>query len=112
MKNILILLFALFGTSGLQAQTTHRDAIIKIARKEGRACKLNAAERKLFRKDKDNYSSDFFKPNRRYTSDTSLLKDSVYVKAFRAAARKKELRRRTTLDYVLSVVGALVGFYY
>ncbi len=116
MKNSLILIFlcALFGTSGLLAQTPHRDVLIKIVKKDGKARRLNAGEYKIFKKDKDNYSSDLFKPNLALASDTSFLKDSVYVTAFRLAAYKKAINRHRTRDDVFLGLGGaalFVGFF-
>jgi len=62
---------------------------INLAKMDGRRLRLSARQKKLFNADKQNSSSDLFKPRPGLVSDTALLKDSVYVKAFRMAGYRK-----------------------
>ncbi|MBS1532135.1 MAG: hypothetical protein JSU01_17670 [Bacteroidetes bacterium] len=53
-------------------------------------------------------ASDFFKPIPSAVSDTSLLRDSVYVAAYREEAWKRTRRRRTFGHYAI-IGGSVVG---
>ncbi len=103
MKNslILTLLCALFCTSGVLAQTTRHDSIIKMAQKDAQKLRLSKTSRMRFNKDKNNYMSDLFKPTRLLVSDIGLLNDSLYVKAFRLTAYKKAYHKHTIGQDVL-----------
>ncbi|MBW4889853.1 hypothetical protein KXQ82_09005 [Mucilaginibacter sp. HMF5004] len=98
----------LFIVPYVQAQTMHRDSVTKIARDDARNFKLNENDKERFKLDKDNYSSDFFKPTDKIASDNKLLQDSVYVKAFRAAAYSKARGKRSLGHNVLVGVGIYV----
>jgi len=105
---ITALLFVHFTTGSLFAQSSHRDSIINRATAEGRKLRLDSTEWQRFKADKKNYSSDLFKPVPALVSDTSLLRDSAYAKAFRHAAYEKALHRRTAGHYIL-IGGAIVS---
>jgi len=68
---------------------------------DGRKLKLSKVEREKFKADKRNYNSDLFKPQARFVSDTTLLRDSSYVKSYRKAAYKSALKTRTAGHYIL-----------
>jgi hypothetical protein len=79
-----VLLFIILNTATLMAQQMSEKALTKVARRDvGRHFVLTKAEYKLFKQDKRNITSDLFKPKPNTVSDTSLLADSVYVKAYR-----------------------------
>jgi hypothetical protein len=82
---------------------------ITMAKTDGRRLRLTTAERQKFNNDKKNAGSDLFKPALSTVSDTLMLSDSVYAKAFRLAAYKKAFayRKRTTGHYIL--VGGIVA---
>jgi len=108
-KPLALTILCLFITmSSLLAQTTHRDSVTHIAQEDAKNFKLSDADKERFKQDKDNYSSDLFKPTDRIASDNKLLQDSVYVKAFRAAAYSKARNKRTAGHYVLLGVGGYV----
>ncbi|MGZ3765675.1 MAG: hypothetical protein ACXVA2_13485, partial [Mucilaginibacter sp.] len=58
--------------------------------------RYNKADKKAVISNLHNATSDYFKPTGTYTSDQSLLKDSLYVKTFKYYAAKKTRARRTT----------------
>lgn len=96
------LLLMSFSAVKLQAQKTRKDSITRIAQADSKNFRLNKTDLKKFRKDRRNYNSDFFKPPK--VRDSTLLKDSLYLKAFRDAAYKKTRKRRTAGHYV--IIGA------
>ncbi|MBS1527441.1 MAG: hypothetical protein JST19_17470 [Bacteroidetes bacterium] len=96
---ICLLVFAAAFTA--KAQTAPADSITKIARADAKNFRLNKQDFKKFRKDRRNANSDYFKPARANVSNAALLGDSVYVKAYRAAAYAKTRHRHTTGHYVL-----------
>ncbi|OKS89562.1 hypothetical protein [Mucilaginibacter polytrichastri] len=55
------------------------------------------------------YTSDYFKPNNVTTRDTALLRDSIYVKAFRDAAYQRTTARRTAGHYIAIFGGVAAG---
>ncbi|HZY36226.1 MAG TPA: hypothetical protein VFE53_06235 [Mucilaginibacter sp.] len=77
--------------------------IITVAKTDGRRLHLSTAQRQKFNADNKNAGSDLFKPALSTVSDTLMLSDSVYAKAFRAAAYKKAFgyRKRTAGHYIL-----------
>jgi hypothetical protein len=103
MKKILILiqLFMLFAASSLVAQNISSGSIIKAAKADGKRLRLDSIGWQRFKADKQNYSSDLFKPVPALVSDTILLRDSAYVKAFRRAAYEKASHSRTAGHYIL-----------
>ena len=86
---------------GLFSQSLSKDSLIKAAYADAENFKLNRQNFKVFRKSRSNSYSDLFKPAKANVSDTTLLRDSVYVNAFRNAAYRKTLKRRTTGHYFL-----------
>lgn len=124
-----ILLVLSLISSDLKAQV---DSLAAATRAEIDAAhfKLNKADLAQFRKDraayrsntrsnlslngnkihseynKIDYMSDFFKPTRQTTTDTTLLNDSVYVRAFRSIAYKKTTNRHSAMHYV--GIGAVI----
>ena len=102
-----IILLTLF-TGSLLAETTDNTALqgdtsatVKQAERDAHGFKLGKADLKIFRQNKKNNTSDFFKPTAATTSNAALLQDSVYVKAFRDEAYHKALGQRTTAHYIL-----------
>ena len=112
MKKIwtLILVINYYSVVSVMAQTARRDSIVKIGVKDGRNLHLSHLEQMRFKEDKDNYISDLFKPSAATSSDTALLKDSVYVKAFRMAAFKKAHERKPGHYFLIGGI-ILVGIY-
>jgi hypothetical protein len=101
-----LLMIAAFGTN---AQTVSRDsAMFEIASADTKNFKLDQNAMGQFRAHHFPNTSDHFKPTASTVSDTSLLKDSAYVKAFKMAAYKKTLHRRTTGHHVLIAGSILV----
>ena len=74
-----------------QDSIVEKDKIKANARWDARKQKLNPIQLQLFKVDKKNSTSDFFKPQKKFVSDTALLSDSVYVKAFRQAAYERAI---------------------
>jgi len=128
MKKILIvsMLLVVCSAVSLFAQDIKRDSIIKIAMADAENFELNKKDMEKFRIDrrdqllgmhdpskmfdrnyreqvrtqKVDYTSDYFKPTKAMVSDSTLLTDSVYVKAFRDAAYNKTLKKRTAGHYI------------
>lgn len=98
---IFSLVLIVTSSISLFSQTVSKDSIIKIAQTDVKLFKLSSEDFQIFRKNKGNYTSDFFKPKLGAVSDTLLLKDSVYVKAYRQAAYNKSLKKRTIGHYIL-----------
>jgi hypothetical protein len=111
MLKVLIISLVLISaaSNNLIAQTASKDSLIKIAQADVKYFKLNSEDFTIFRKNKGNYTSDFFKPKVGAVSDTLLLKDSVYVKAYRQAAYNKSLKKRTVGHYMLVGGAVYVG---
>lgn len=91
----------MLSLEGLRAQSLGKDSLIKAAHTDAGNFRLNRQNFKAFRKNRSNSYSDLFKPTKANVSDTTLLRDSVYVNAFRNAAYRKTLKRRTTGHYFL-----------
>lgn len=100
-KLLIISLIMMLSFEGLFAQSLSKDSLIKAAYADAENFKLNLQNFKAFRKNRSNSYSDLFKPTKANVSDTTLLRDSVYVNAFRNAAYRKTLKRRTTGHYFL-----------
>lgn len=77
------------------------DTISAVAKRDAKNFKLDNATWKLTRQRRSTASSDYFKPNKTYVRDTTLLRDSAYVTAFRHYAYKRNKHRRTTGHYIL-----------
>jgi hypothetical protein len=102
-----IILLILF-TGSLLAETTGNDVlrsdttiVVKQAQKDAHKFKLNKADLKIFRQNRKNSTSDFFKPTSATTANAAMLQDSAYVKAYRAEAYHNALGQRTTAHYIL-----------
>ena len=91
-----------------QAQNLREDSIKKIAITDAKKFKLDKADLRVFRRNRSNLASDYFKPVRAAVSDTALLKDSVYVKAYREKAWNRTRHRRTVWHYAW-MTEAIVG---
>jgi len=107
-KISILLLFLISGTQVFAqvAKNDSTDLKTKIAENDAKNFKLDKEIRKKYKKHHFDYHSDYFKPNESTVSNTSLLKDSVYVKAYRRAAYIRNIKRRTAGHYV--IVGAEV----
>ena len=97
-----------FFTGSLLAETTDNDtfradtsASVKQAQRDAHKFKLSKADLKIFRQNRKNATSDFFKPTTATTANAALLQDSTYVKAYRAEAFHNALGQRTTAHYIL-----------
>ncbi|HEY0056416.1 MAG TPA: hypothetical protein VGB63_13765 [Pedobacter sp.] len=103
----LILLFTFSCFTNLSAQQNTDKTIIKIARTDViRRFKLTEPEFQQFKKDKRNSTSDLFKPKSKRVSDTTLLADSVYSKAYRNYAYIKA--RGKADSTVIMIVGGTI----
>ena len=96
--------------------STIRDSLVRdslahiedtdhMGKRDGRRLRLSKIQWQKFNHDMRNAGSDLFKPTLHTVSDTLLLKDSVYVHAFRIAAYYKALKDqdpgRTVGHYIL-----------
>jgi C-terminal processing protease CtpA/Prc len=105
LKPLLITAFLIaLLTAGTQAQTLSRDSIINIAKADAKNFRLNDADLKKFKK-KWKKTSDYFKPTKTNVSDTTLLRDSVYVQTYRYVAYVKTRSRHSTGYYVIFGAG-------
>jgi hypothetical protein len=100
------LLAAVFPIPALRANSLPVDSLVKVAQADAGKFRLNDADLKNFRKNRRNATSDYFKPVKANVSDTTLLADSEYVKAYRTIAYNKTRKRRTVWHHVW--VGATV----
>jgi hypothetical protein len=101
-----LIMIAVFGAN---AQSISRDsAMTESAKADAKNFKLDRNAMGQFRARHFPNTSDHFKPTASMVSDTSLLKDSAYVKAFKMAAYQKTLHRRTTGHHVLIAGSILV----
>lgn len=78
-----------------QGQSVEKDSLTLIAKRDARHFKLADAAWAMYKKHDFPYTSDYFTPNKTYTPDTALLRDSVYVNAFRWYASGQNARRHT-----------------
>jgi hypothetical protein len=105
MKNlILFLVFTFVALIAAHAQSVQSDSIalkVKIAQKDAKKFRLDNQRWLEYRKRHIDYTSDYFKPDETTVSDPTLLLDSSYVKAYRVAAYKKNMKRRTVGHYIL-----------
>ena len=109
MKALLFTSLIMIAAFGINAQTISRDsAMFEIANADAKNFKLDGNAMGQFRARHFPNTSDHFKPTALMVSDTSLLKDSAYVKAFKMAAYQKTLHRRTTGHHVLIAGSILV----
>ena len=112
MLKVLICALILLSTVSLSAQlTTDKRSLTRKARVDVANFRLNKTDLKEFKKNKRNDSSDYFKPVKSMVSDTTLLTDSIYVKAFRVYAYVKTKSRVNTGMYALVGGGIIIGFY-
>lgn len=110
MLKVLISALILLSTVSILAQTTDSRSLIRKARTDVVNFKINKTDLKEFKKNKRNDSSDFFKPVKSMVSDTTLLTDSIYVKAFRGYAYVKTRSRVNTGIYALVGGGIIIGY--
>jgi hypothetical protein len=97
-------------TSAARCQSAHQDSLVKLARADARKFRLQddvwkAHKRRL------PVTSDYFKPTQSSTGNMALLTDSIYVKAYREAALKKNKHRRTPWHTVLVGGGIAAGLF-
>ncbi|MGA9651348.1 hypothetical protein [Pedobacter sp.] len=113
------LLFASLLTSALSgnafSQTSNPDSIKRIAVADVQNFMLKEETIKKIRNQRSESSSDYFKPSKEQASNTSLLNDSIYVKAYRDAAynkirNSKAETKRGGIGTVGYVAGALAVF--
>ncbi|RYY07109.1 MAG: hypothetical protein EOP43_04225 [Sphingobacteriaceae bacterium] len=113
MKTTLILFLLLLITkSFLLAQKVKTDSTsikTKIAVSDAKHFRLNKQLWQANKKNGFDPTSDHFKPATTNTTHPEWLTDSVYVKAYRIAAFKKNIRRRTTGHYFLVGGGIYAG---
>lgn len=114
MKNVLLLLLlALMPTFQLFADTKPIDSVRFKQRKavwDVRFFKLDKPTWKAFRKKRFEPTSDYFKPKLENVKNPTLIRDSIYVETYRAAAFDKTKHRHTTIFYVSIAVVVLAAF--
>lgn len=106
---MLCVLLLLIALPVALCKTAKDRAATKAARKDARYFKLDKQLWKQFRHKRFAPTSDYFKPNPADVSDTSLLKDSTYVTAYRLKAYKRTLHRHTAGHYLLIYGGVTIG---
>ncbi len=109
--SVLVLIF-LTSISFLFAQSVKTDSTVfktKIATEDAKHFKLDKQIWQANRKAGFDPTSDYFKPNTTNAAHPEWLTDSVYVKAYRNAAYRKNLKRRTTGHYFLVGGGIYVA---
>lgn len=97
----LAVLFSLLTVFNMFAQTRNSPAAVKAANRDAKDFQLDDKIWKEFKHRQIGPESDYFKPNKTTTSDTTLLRDSTYVQAYRSAALKRTMGRHTTAHYIL-----------
>jgi hypothetical protein len=99
---IVVLVFLCFISDNLSAQGAKRDSIKQdsmayinnirsIAGSDGRKQQLSPTQIKLFLVYKKKFRADLFNPQINFVSNTTLLTDSNYLKAFREGAYQRAL---------------------
>ena len=113
MKNVLVLLLlALTPNFQLFAAIKPIDSVKLKQRKavwDVRFFKLDKETRKAFKKKRFDTTSDYFKPDINNVKNPALVSDSVYAKAYREAAYRKTIGKRTVGHYVLVAGGIYAG---
>jgi hypothetical protein len=110
MKALLFTFLITIAAFETNAQTiTHDSAMVESAKEDVRHFKLARSAWQQFKAHHFAYSSDYFKPTTLDARDTSMLKDSTYIKTFEMAAYKKTLHRRTAGHHVLIIGSITVG---
>ncbi len=96
-----------------QDSITYNTKITIDAKWDARKIRLARTNREKFNASGKNPNSDLFKPRNELVSNTALLVDSVYVKAFRLAAYKKALAYKKGSVAHCFLIGGLtiVGVY-
>jgi hypothetical protein len=107
LKIIYLSLFLCTLTSTAFCQASHRDSVILAAKADAKTFRLDKATWKKYKR-KLPSTSDHFKPIEAQQGNHELLSDSIYVKAYRQAAFKKNKNRRTPWHYVL-IGGSILG---
>lgn len=107
LKTIYLSLFLCSVISTAFCQATHRDSLNKAAKADAKTFRLDDAIWKKYKR-KLPSTSDHFKPTEANQKNSARLTDSVYVKAFRQAAFKKNKQRRTPWHYVW-IGGSIAG---
>lgn len=110
-----IFLFLIFIAAKVsQGQILDQDSLNKsnAAKSDAEFFKLKPQQLKMFRKNAFQANSDYFKPTLEYTSNVSLINDSVYVSVFKTKAFQKALlqKKRTLGHKILVGVGIYYGF--
>lgn len=94
LKAIYLSLFLCTAISTAFCQATRRDSLIKAAQADAKTYRLDNATWKKYKR-KLPATSDHFKPTEANQKNRAVLSDSIYVKAYRQAAFKKNKHRRT-----------------
>jgi len=110
LKIIYLSFFLCIVISTAFCQATRRDSLTKAAKADAKTFRLNNAIWKEYKR-KLPSTSDHFKPTEANQLNRTLLTDSVYVKAYREAAFKKNKHRRTPWHYVLISGSILTAAY-
>ncbi|MBD1366624.1 hypothetical protein IDJ77_22625 [Mucilaginibacter sp. ZT4R22] len=110
MKTLLVVALMILMGGVAYAQTTRADSarILKAVKADLKKFKLDKRLWKDFKDRQFGVTSDHFKPVKASVSDSTLLNDSVYVRAYRAGAAKKTSKRHTTGHYFLFAGGASI----
>lgn len=101
-KSFTILIALLFSfTAPVIAQTKKQDSIRRLARADVKKFELDKSDLKIFRANRNNGTSDLFKPTVANTNHIELLTDSTYVKYFRERTYQKTMHKHTVGHYFL-----------
>ena len=93
------------------AQVFEKEEMILAAKREVKPFKLDNEKLKIFKKNKENFNSDLFKPDSTQVSNIRYLSDSTYVSEFRKAAYIKTTKRRSVGHYALLAGGTVVALF-
>lgn len=92
------MIFMLLSTAYSQ-ETAHRDSMVRAAKANTRKFRLPDSTWKKYRRQLPS-TSDHFKPVESEIKDISLIRDSVFVNAYRQQAFKKNKHRRSAGHYI------------
>ena len=110
------IIFLLLSAIRVSAQTATERAIFAQARRDVAGFRLKKTDLKKFKENKKNYLSDYFKPVKSMVSDSTLLNDSNFVKAYRRYAYiKTKSKANTDVPVIIAgavLLGCLIGLYF
>lgn len=108
-KSLSIFLLVMAVTAATALCQTADNYASALAKADAKKFRLDKQLWKQFKQKHFPENSDYFKPTLASASDTTMLKDSAYVSAFRKNAYKNTLHRHTAGHYVLIYGGITAG---